>query len=186
MTKLWFISDLHLCHENSLKWEDCNGMPQRPFDSISQYHHQLIRNWNSVVGESDKVYVLGDVIVGKNVDYREGFEVLKQMKGSKTLIRGNHDQLAAATYLEVFSRVEGVHTLDKPKLVMTHIPIHPSCADRWWCGVHGHTHSHNILNGKGQIDWRYFNVCVEQINYTPIGLEALVEKVKQRRDVKYD
>ena len=51
----YYISDLHLLHENVLRFDN------RPFDSIEQMQETIVNNWNSKVTNGDTVYILGDV-----------------------------------------------------------------------------------------------------------------------------
>ena len=48
----------------------------------------IINNWNSKVNKDDQVFILGDFCWGKEDQW---IEYLQQLKGIKTLIRGNHD-----------------------------------------------------------------------------------------------
>jgi calcineurin-like phosphoesterase family protein len=43
--KTWFISDLHIDHNNILKYSN------RPFKDIQEMQESFISNWNSVVAE---------------------------------------------------------------------------------------------------------------------------------------
>ena len=175
----FFISDLHFGHENVLKFEIKNARLLRPeFHSIEEMDMKIIENWNSVVGPSDKVYVLGDVCFNK-----KKMRYFSIMNGTKILIRGNHDYEGIREYIKYFKDIRGVAhlNLDGFKCVLTHVPIHPQCLDRWGTNIHGHLHSNNIhhdlmdLSRDGMIDKRYFNVSVEQphIKYTPIRLSAI-------------
>ncbi len=80
---VYFTSDLHLGHENVIKL--CN----RPFDSVEEMDEALIRNWNRKVTNGDTVYVLGDLIYKSK---KPPEEYLRQLKGKKHLIVGNHDR----------------------------------------------------------------------------------------------
>jgi calcineurin-like phosphoesterase family protein len=64
-------------------------------------------------------------------------------------------------------------------LIMTHIPIHSESLARWGLNVHGHLHHNVVRLPLSQIpDKRYFSVCMERINYTPISLEEVKSKVR--------
>ena len=51
----YFISDLHFGHRNVIRY--CN----RPFDTVSEMNAGIIENWNNVVTDKDRVFVVGDV-----------------------------------------------------------------------------------------------------------------------------
>ena len=59
---IYFTSDLHFNHANIIML--CN----RPFQSVEEMNRVLIENWNNAVNKNDDVYVLGDFIMGKNIE----------------------------------------------------------------------------------------------------------------------
>lgn len=79
---IYYISDLHFGHLRCIK------MDKRPFSSIEEMDRILIENWNNKVNEEDDVYILGDFSYKSKID---PVEYLKQLKGHKHLIVGNHD-----------------------------------------------------------------------------------------------
>ena len=52
-TRVFYIADTHFGHANIIK--HCN----RPFESAEEMDAKMIRNWNSVVGVDDVVFVVG-------------------------------------------------------------------------------------------------------------------------------
>jgi len=163
MANIFLISDTHFRHANILKFGRKNGERLRPyFDSIEEHDEWLISNWNSVVRPVDKVYHLGDVGFF-NITQMDS--IFSRLNGEKVLIKGNHDELKASQYLKCFKDIRAYHVLDR--LVLSHIPIHPNSIERWKGNIHGHLHDENLK------DSRYFNVSVENINYTPIAFEEI-------------
>lgn len=171
--RTFLISDLHLGQRNCFKgWVDKEGKETRPFSSIEEFHDVIIERWNGVVTSSDKVYVLGDVVMRK-----EAFPILDKLLGKKILIMGNHDIFGIDTYIKYFDEVYGVKVLAKQNLILSHMPIQEDSlwrwrAERWWTNVHGHTH-HNLLE-----DSRYINVCCEVTDFTPILLDHVLIKAR--------
>lgn len=173
MVKIYVISDTHFGHENSLKWADNEGNKLRPFNTIDELNNTMITNWNNTVNEQDHVYHLGDVVIKK-----EYLELVKQLKGHKRLTAGNHDIFSTQSYIDCgFKEIYGVRVFPGLKCILSHIPIHPECLKEDWINVSGHTHS-NSLN-----DRRYINVSVEQINYTPVLLEDILQQ--RRNEISY-
>lgn len=166
MVKIYVIGDTHFGQESSLKWLDDEGNKLRPFSTIEEMNNTIITNWNNTVKPEDHVYHLGDVVMKKQY-----LEVVKQLNGHKRLAAGNHDIFDTNLYLEVgFDKMCGARVFPGLQVILTHIPIHPECLKEGWINVHGHTHSNNLN------DNRYINVSVEQINYTPVCLEDILNK----------
>lgn len=83
--RVWFTSDSHLGHKRIL--ELGNG---RPFSSIEEHDSAIASKWNSVVGPTDTVFHLGDVVLG---DWTAGLGLLRSLNGRKLLVPGNHDRV---------------------------------------------------------------------------------------------
>ena len=162
MGKILLTSDTHWGHANILTFKRDDGTPLRPFSSREEMDETMVDNWNKVVGPNDKIYLLGDVGF-KNATFFEG--IFSRLNGTKVLIKGNHDQLKLSVYMKYFKDIRAVHQLDK--IILSHIPIHPESIGRWRGNIHGHTHVNKLS------DHRYFNVCVEHTNYTPIDFEEI-------------
>jgi calcineurin-like phosphoesterase family protein len=166
--KTYLVSDTHFGHANILTFKDAHGEKLRPWDYLQDMHNAMIKNWNSVVSPEDKVYHLGDVAI-----HKRGLDVLRCLNGRKVLIKGNHDIHRLAHYSEHFYDIRAYHVLDG--FVLSHVPIHPDSLERWKGNFHGHLHSNRVMKDEA-IDPRYFNVSVEQINFTPI----LFDEAKRR------
>lgn len=79
---IFFTSDLHFGHKNIIKF--CN----RPWDTTEEMDEALIANWNSVVGDNDIVFDLGDFAFATN---RRWKDILERLNGRHYLILGNHE-----------------------------------------------------------------------------------------------
>lgn len=134
------ISDLHF-NEDDLK----KAFPNRPSDE------ELVKSVNSKVGRKDILFILGDC---------GDLEYVKQLRGYKVLIMGNHD-CGSTKYKEVFDEVYEGALIVGEKLILSHEPI-PGID--WAMNLHGHNH-----NGSKKKDPYHFNVCADVINYTPIN-----------------
>lgn len=115
---IYFTSDLHLGHANVIRHCD------RPFSSTEEMDEVLIRNWNSRVTNNDTVYILGDLMF-RNQKPPE--EYLRQLKGKKHLIIGNHDRdwMKKCDLSKYFLSVEKMNFLSDGKHQMTlcHYPM---------------------------------------------------------------
>lgn len=161
--KTYLYSDPHYGHVGMTLFKDKDGNKIRPWTDVEEMNKALVENWNSIVKDEDKVYVLGDVAFNNYLLNK----YMSQLKGTKVLIKGNHDTLKPSQYLQWFKDIRAYHILDK--ILLSHIPVHPQQLTRWKGNVHGHLHN-NVLD-----DPRYYNVSVERINYTPISFEVIRE-----------
>ena len=115
---VFFTSDLHLGHRNIIRL--CN----RPFSSIDEMDECLIEKWNKKVTNADTVYILGDLMF-RNEKPPE--EYLRQLRGKKHLIIGNHDREWIKKY-DLSSWFESTNNLlyttdGKHQLTLCHYPM---------------------------------------------------------------
>lgn len=178
MSNIFIVSDTHFGHEKTCTvFKRTDGTPLRPFANAEEMNEEMIRRWNSVVRPNDKVYHLGDVVINKKF-----LPVLNELTGKKRLIRGNHDIFPTRSYLEYFDEIYGVRVLSD--MILSHIPLaRDSITDRFATNVHGHLHAHDVMHpeNKDMPDFRYMNVCVENWDYTPVPIDVLREKIKERQ-----
>jgi len=150
-----------------------NGEKVRPgIANAAEGDAIMIQRWNAVVGSYDKIYVLGDIAFTN-----ESLKIMGQLNGKKVLIRGNHDKLTMGEYSKYFYDIRATHTLAHE--VLSHIPIHPQSlgrgsakAGRSWCNIHAHLHAERVML-DGVPDNRYYSVCVEHTNYTPVTIDEI-------------
>lgn len=183
MPAVWLISDTHFGHEKTctvFKRED--GSPLRPFSCAEEMDEFMIKAWNERVKPTDKVYHLGDVAIN-----RKFLHVLGRLNGDKVLIRGNHDIFDLKDYTQYFRDVRGYHVMNG--LILSHVPVHSDSLARFGCCVHGHLHANRVMKARGvdvktgdilygkDIDPRYHNVSVEQIDFAPILFEDVQKRI---------
>lgn len=176
---IFFLSDLHMGHENFLKFVDETGDYVRRFSSVEEMDQRIEDGWNSVVRDGDRVYVLGDV----TFDYGENFKKRwSRLRGSKRLVLGNHDDLkrGGSALLQCFKKIAvwRIFHEQEPGFVCSHVPIHPAHFRQSDFNVHGHIHERLVRLPDGSPDPRYINVCVEQLNYVPISMEKLLDRMR--------
>lgn len=178
MADTFFCSDHHLWHKNILQFQREDGSPVREFEDVEHMNEYMVMQHNRRVRPGDKVYFLGDVTLGTSAKH---FEILGRMNGEKVLIKGNHDLGKPAHYLQYFSDIRAVHQFDG--MILSHVPIHPASLARWGVNVHGHLHTNRVRLDNGEIDARYFCVCMEQLNdYTPMSISELKAAVARQQN----
>lgn len=182
MTDRWFISDTHFNHANFLNFLNEHGEQIRKFSSVEEMNEVMIENWNEVVKDDDKIYHLGDVSMANVTAFHN---VMRRLKGKKTLIMGNHDDYKMSAYMEHFRDIcswKNFH--DGPlKFIATHAPLHSESffPHRAFVNVHGHIHEKLVYSNACRtiVDKRYINVCVEHHNYTPIHIDEIFKRVRK-------
>lgn len=169
MTHRNFVAaDHHFGHRNIIVFEN-GGKKIRPFSSIEEHDETIVERHNNIVRDMDRVYFLGDVAINKSA-----LSIIARMKGRKVLVKGNHDIFKLKDYLPYFEDIRAC-VVKPDKYILTHIPIHPDCIGRFALNIHGHLHANFI--DVGMVGWRnerYKNVCMENIDYTPVDLEAIL------------
>jgi len=162
--KVFVSSDHHFFHKNIIKYE------KRPFIDLYDMHKTMIKNHNNIVSKNDKVFFLGDVSF-TNKEKTE--KIILQLNGYKVLILGNHDNRSRKWYLDVgFNEVIKYPIIYDDFYILSHEPIHIT-PEMPYANIHGHTHSIKFDN------YKYYNVCVENHNYSPININDIINKIKQ-------
>lgn len=157
MSKVYIISDLHLGHKNLAL--------HRGFNSAEEHDNYIITNWNKTVTKKDVVYIAGDICMEKDL-----YDIyLPMLNGIKKVVLGNHDMPQHVP--SMLKHVNSVCGMYKYKGgIITHCPIHPMELqnNRFKFNIHGHIHEEKIQ------DSRYINISCEQINYTPILINDII------------
>jgi calcineurin-like phosphoesterase family protein len=100
-------------------------MDKRGFGSVEEMNDYMIKQWNSRVRHGDDVIVLGDFSVSNKA--AEVNDILKQLKGRKYLIVGNHDRFLKDKdfNVELFKWIEPYKEVsdNKRKVILSHYPV---------------------------------------------------------------
>lgn len=167
--RIFVCADLHLGHKKII-----GAAPGfRDFVDIEAHDRFITTVWNGTVRSKDIVIVLGDVAFGEP----ENLQKLEQLKGLKKLVMGNHDQRSIRRYEPFFTKILGSLVIDG--VILTHIPIHPSCLERWRGNIHGHLHELAFA------DHRYQCVSLERIDYRPIELAEVIARMPEKVKNEY-
>ncbi len=157
---VYFTSDLHLGHKRIHEF-------RKGFASELEHQTYIVNYWKATVTKRDDVYVLGDACFTM-----EALDLLRDLPGTKHLVRGNHDELDTQAYLKVFKNVYGLKKYKE--FWLSHAPIHPQEL-RGRVNLHGHVHYQSVTQEievdtaigvlpTTVLDFRYFNCCVENLD----------------------
>lgn len=155
--RLWFTSDTHFGHAGIVF--------RRPlYKSVEEMNKDLIERWNARVHQHDTVIHLGDVAFG---NFTAAEALMRQTKGHKVLIKGNHDQWSMSRYHRMgFEHV--LPNLRLGQLFMNHWPTRDMLAvegcETVLCG-----HVHGAWAENGQC----INVGVDVHDFYPVSLAEL-------------
>ena len=159
----------HFWHKNILKYQP----DSRPYADVGEKNEALIDNWNSVVGEYDHIYHLGDL--GFCSDTKM-CAILERLNGVKYLIRGNHDgRKQGSAVIDHFNWVKDYYQLKggKAGVILSHYPIY-SWNRMHYGAIHLYGHTH------GQIPYMHHmgmarDVGADMNACTPFNLDELIE-----------
>jgi calcineurin-like phosphoesterase family protein len=175
---IYFIADTHFGHENILR------MCDRPFASVDAMNEAIIDNWNARFTGNDTVYILGDLF------YRcaDPEPILRQLKGRKHLIVGNHDAswmdrvdlskyfVGVDPLLEITDGTHGMTLCHYPLLTWKH-------KLRTYM-VHGHIHRDTTSDYFPliAIRERMLNAGVDINGFRPVTFDELVENNRRFKE----
>jgi calcineurin-like phosphoesterase family protein len=148
MSNIFFTSDSHFWHRNVIR------LCGRPYAAIEEMNQDLIRNWNSRVQDGDLVYHLGDfAFCGTN----KMKEILAQLKGTKILVLGNHDQSANRMKKVGFDVViaSGEFKYKDFTFLLSHYPYAPT---KWQTRVYKLKNFWKFWRKKKYMNLRYLNL----------------------------
>lgn len=175
---IYYIADTHFGHENII--EMCN----RPFSGVGEMNCVMVDRWNKKVKGNDTVYVIGDMFFRCS----DPESILKQLKGKKRLLIGNHDGSwmtkldASEFFVSIDTMLET--SVDNYGVTMCHYPLLTWRHKLKTYMIHGHIH-----NDTSSDFWplirdreRVLNAGVDINGFEPVTLEELIENNRLFKD----
>jgi len=170
LTKFWLISDCHWFHSKTIF--EFGLRPQ--FKSVEDMNKCMWDNWCEKVSENDDIWFLGDWVIGHPNKYGTAQILYDNLPGVKHFIKGNHDNaLKECTNIPVEDGPVQINYKGK-SIVLCHEPIFEFSQDYQCCG-HLHNNEDNKLLKKNM-----FNCSVEMIDFAPILIDEVIEKIEKR------
>lgn len=192
----YYTSDIHFGQLSLLAG---GRFKERPYQTLDEMHSAIIKNWNKKVTNADHVYILGDV--GARGPQMHP-ELLAQLKGSKHLILGNHDDVrdlrVRQQFVEIchYKKIMDNKNGKARELVLSHYPI------LMWEGQHHgaillYGHLHNTVEeslfqkylaqfnkdrpaAQGESSCAAYNVGMCLWDYTPVSLDEILDWKKAK------
>lgn len=183
MNKTFFISDTHFNHNKPFVYA------ARGFKTIEEMNEAIIANWNRVVGEGDRVFVLGDFALGNDLDGID--KILHRLSGEIHLTAGNHD---TTTKLEFYKNSDAnvyvhdwtyVTKMGKNMVYMSHFPTmvndqNLKPINKAIINLFGHTHSKDkFFKVSDYTNCYMYNVACDAHNCTPVSWEDIYADIKE-------
>ena len=161
----WIISDTHFRHEHIIQYAG------RPFSCVSEMDDAMVSNWNSAVGKDGQVVFLGDFSLAPGGVVKS---FRKALNGKIILFLGNHDRSHSVKWwLDAgFESVIEYPIIYKNFFILSHEPVDWISERLPVLNIHGHIHEKTIYNLQNN----HYNVSVENINYTPVRLQDILNK----------
>jgi calcineurin-like phosphoesterase family protein len=172
---VWFTSDCHFCHANVIKYDN------RPFNDVEEMNERLILNWNSVVGEKDVVFYLGDLSFDRSGGNTE--RIVNELNGKIHYILGNHDDERDIRKLNRFETISdyvnlSINDLDNPRkkqgIMMMHYPI--LSWDKAHHGdwhLHGHCHQSLVTQNPEYYKRKVLDMGCNGWDYRPVSYNEI-------------
>jgi calcineurin-like phosphoesterase family protein len=188
--KIFFCSDSHYAHKNICSGTSTWTSGTRQFDKLEDMNDIMVNNINSLLGEDDILFHLGDWSFG-------GVEMISEFRNKLKcknihLILGNHDQnirksdelkslffsVNEMLFLTIVEEQIKNTASVKHNFVLCHFPIASwEEMKRGAIHLHGHVHlSKDLRIGNGKM----MDVGMDGNNLYPIELNEILELMKNQ------
>lgn len=169
--------------ENKLEsWEEMNVREKKRYITKwgEEMDEKLISNWNSVVGEDDLVYHLGDFAFASHKRIRD---IVGRLNGRIHLIEGNHEKKkvlkkVSDLFVDIDKYLEIKYNYKKETyfICMFHYPI-SSWNKKMYNSIHLFGHCHGKYTQPGKC----LDVGVDSdfANFYPLSIEDVIDYTKK-------
>lgn len=176
MFNIFFSSDLHFNHNKEFVYEP------RGFQSIEEMNETIIDNFNRRINLNDKLYLLGDIMLGQDIE--SGLNLLKRINCDDIkIIRGNHDTDNRIAAYKTLSNVtylgwSDVIKLGKRHYYLSHFPTFVNnFNEAGYYNLYGHTHQQTNFYQEMPMN---YHVGVDSHNCCPVSLEEIESDIKDK------
>lgn len=173
----YFTSDLHFNHSKDFIFR------KRGFSSIEEMEKTYIENFTDTLKENDTLYLLGDLVMGTNL---ESITPILSLPCRKKIILGNHDTLKRIEFYKSFfyTEIVGYSTIYKnggKSYYLSHYPTLTGNAEKSQktYNLFGHTHQEDKFFEN---NYFMYNVGVDAHNGFPVSIKTIREDIKQKKE----
>ena len=174
---IYFTSDWHFNHDKDFIWK------KRGYNSVEEMNDDLINKICSTLDEGDKLWVLGDLVMG---DIDKAAAVLSRIPYSVHFLVGNHDTLRRINLYDSLGWVNHERAIQVtdgnwdfylshyPTVTMNYDDVkkhHPLI------NLHGHTHYQNKFYNDNPY---MYNVGVDSQNGYPVSIDKIKADIKEK------
>jgi len=166
ISKYYITTDLHFCHTAQMV-EYC--------DRPANYEQLIINNWKATVQPQDIVIDLGDVCFSNKEDL---VPILKQLPGTKILVKGNHDRSHSNNWFISAGYSMVCEKIQISRVILSHFPaiLNEQELELGIINIHGHFHNAKREKWeklyKSRLTNNHYLLALEYVNYRPILLET--------------
>ena len=173
MNRVKFIGDTHFNHKNVIEYTSRTKY-FNPKDSETM-EEEIIKRWNSVVDETDIVYMVGDFAFGSQEEVKR---LVSKLNGKIRIILGNHDKRKTPHWYDDlgFDAIYAFPIILDDWFIVSHEPIKYLTQKMPYVNIHGHTHDEEYVNPQR------VNVCWEIVDGYPIDFEDIKKKFSNMED----
>lgn len=163
----YVTSDLHFRHNRIIIFE------RTQFKTVEEHDQYIIDQWNSVIQDHDRVFVLGDLGFKPFADLGK---LVKQLKGHKILVKGNHDQMVVGDAINMGFEMMYDHPIYyNTHIILSHEPVKEAWDNPYVYNIHGHCHNFQTIDAPN-----FVNVNIATTDYKPIPMAQFVSKANLR------
>lgn len=173
--KTYVISNLQLGRPSAIgKWK-------RPYSNVDQMDHDIIKNWNNIVGMKDTVIVVGNFAW----DPKTAYDTFLALKAKEVIVvMGENDQSLLDLHIKNnlpngVRIVESMYLNKEIGAVFSYWPMKewPN-KNKGWYNVIGYPNRKYKTNPKNKV----INCSLEQCNYKPQDIRSIIgllEEIKE-------
>jgi len=160
-----FIGDTHFGDDAIRRYEN------RPFATVEQMNEFQIEQWNRMASKHDEVCVVGDF-----GDPGIAAQILRELNGTKYLIKGNHDTESNKFYRDAgFSEVYDYPIILEHFWIVSHEPMY-TCTNMPYANIFAHVHAAPYIK---DFSAQHFCVSSERLGFGPILFDEVKRIVRE-------